>query len=159
MQQCLQTNARYKPSTKRKHASLSAAILEALFWCPIPLKMRASKILCMDQATFSLFSVKKLCQLITIRDKSAFKILRVAWGLNLKKASWQKIFSTFVSKRNFYAFATNAISDSTMSTPQDNNKNDPLKTKTISFFSVVRNRKSRKSLFLLLHSGFSAFTL
>ena len=66
-------------------------------------KMRACKILCMDQATFSLFSVKELCQLITIRDKSAFKILRVAWGL--KKPAGQKIFSTFVSKRNFYGFA------------------------------------------------------
>ena len=76
MHQCLQTNDRYKPSTKRKHASLSPAILEALFWCPNPLKkMQACQILRMDQATFSLFSGKKLCQLITIRDKSAFKII------------------------------------------------------------------------------------
>ena len=105
MQQCLQTNAQYKPSTKRKHASLSPAILEALFWCPIPLKkMRACKILCMDQATFSLFSVKELCQLITIRDKSAFKILRVAWGLNLKKASWTKNIFDIRLKKKFLWF-------------------------------------------------------
>ena len=62
MHQCLETNDRYKPSTKRKHASLSPAILEALFWCPIPLKKtRACQILHVDEAMFSLFSGKKLC--------------------------------------------------------------------------------------------------
>ena len=62
MQQCLETNDRYKPSTKPKHASLSPTILEALFWCPIPLKrMRPCQILRVDQAMFSSFSGKKLC--------------------------------------------------------------------------------------------------
>ena len=148
MQQCLQTNARYKPSTKRKHASLSPAILEALFWCPIPLKkMRACKILCMDQATFSLFSVKKLCQLITIRDKSAFKILRVAWGLNLKKASWQKIFSTFVSKRNFYGFANecNQRLNNVHATRQQ--QEWPLKNKNHLILQRCEEQKKQKKSF------------